>query len=650
MIRRISTKWVLAVLAAVVVPFLGFAWYVDLKVADRISNDIVRYYLLRYAADLADRIDDELAERRLDVELLASDPIVHFSVGESSDVYVQLLEPNLDRIVRRSPGFDLLLVVDAQGNFVGSSSALRDGGMRDREGAARLRATEFAALDWFQTAAAGEPWLVDHHVSPLLHARELEAGSLDRSLPSNYGIGIAEPIRGRDDPTIILGVVYGVLNWNVFQVDLLDDYRKVQAFEGIGSEVHSSSYSWLWKSDANTIIGHLRTELYGKQVDKEPINLPQLVAAARSSDLGMYPEYEFLGQRKQAAYKHCLSRADGGLGWVVGLGIDNVDIYATVNELTDLLIRATVVVLGLALVWTVFMARRTTRPILALQQHTQRVAAGDLDARIPVESHDELGQLAEAFNQMTAELAENRQRLVKAEKETAWSEMARQVAHEIKNPLTPISLSVNLLRRARDEESPEFEQILERTLGLIDRQVENLRQIAQNFYAFAGERALEPTDADLRQLVDEVLELNTAWAEELGVEVRVEGDGVRARLDPTEFRRVLINLVSNALQSMPGGGKLDVSVLGDEASVRVEVRDTGTGVDEEVRKHLFEPYFTTRSYGTGLGLAICKRVIDEMGGQIRLEPVPAAAGGGTRAVIVLPRTPGAQLRAPRARS
>jgi len=634
----------------VVVPFLGFAWYVDLKLADRISHDLVQDYLVRYAADLADRIDDELAERRLDVELLASDPIVYFSVGESRDVYVPLLEPSLDRIVRRSPGFDLLLVVDAEGRFVGASSALRDGGVRVPVDSARLRATNYAALDWFDIAAAGEPWLVDHHVSPLLHARELEAGTLDRSLPSNYCIGIAEPIRGSDDPTRILGVVYGVLNWNVVQVDLLDNYREGQTFEGIGSEVYSSSYSWLWKSDAKTIIGHLRTELYGQKVDEEPINLPDLVLAAGLADSGMYPEYEFLGQRKQAAFKHCRSRDEGGLGWVVGLGIDNVDIYAVVNELSDLLIRATMVVLGIAVVWTVLIARRTTRPIRALQRHTQRVAGGDLDARIPVESRDELGQLAEAFNQMTAELSENRQRLVQAEKETAWSEMARQVAHEIKNPLTPISLSVNLLRRARDEESPEFEPILERTLGLIDRQVENLRQIAQNFYAFAGERALEPVDSDLRGLVDEVLELNAAWAEELGVTIRVEGEGIEARLDPTEFRRVLINLVSNALQSMQSGGELHVSVLGDATSVRVEVRDTGVGVDEEVRKHLFEPYFTTRSHGTGLGLAICKRVIDEMGGQIRLEPVPVADGGGTRAVLVLPRAPGSQPRGPRARS
>jgi signal transduction histidine kinase len=638
MIRRISTKWVLAVLAAVLVPFLGFAWYVDVQLADRISHDIVRYYLLRQAAELADRIDGELLERRRDVELLASDPVVVFSAGGARpDGALPLLEPGLDRVVATSAGFDLLLVVDATGELVGASRVLRAGGERSPEEQARLATHDHGEEEWFRRALLGETWLVDQHASPLLHGEALAAGELDTKRPENLSVGIAAPVRAADGR--VVGVVYGLLSWTVIQVDLLDGYRRARGFEGIGAEIYASSYSWLWASDSATIIGHLRRDLYGQRVDLPPVDLPQLVEAARSSDWGMYPEYEFLGQRKQAAYRHCRDREEGGLGWVVGLGIDNVDIYATVNELNALLVRATLLVLGIALVLTVYVARRTTRPIVALREHTQRVAAGDLAARIEVDRGDELGELAAAFNRMTGELAENRARLVQAEKESAWSEMARQVAHEIKNPLTPISLSVNLLRRARAEGSPEAEGILERTLDLVERQVENLRQIADGFQAFAGKRRLEPVDTDLKGLVEEVLELERAWAEDLGVTMRVDGESERAVLDPTELRRVLINLVTNALQAMPEGGELVVTIRGEPDAVGLEVRDSGVGLDEEVRRRLFEPYFTTRSAGTGLGLAICKRVVEELGGEIRLEGVPPDEGGGTRALLRLPRRP-----------
>ncbi len=636
MIRRISTKWVLAVLAAVVVPFVVFAWYVDVKLADRISNDIVRYYMQRFAADLADRIDDELAERRLDIELWASDPLVLWSVGDDPEDYRPLLELDFDRFVLRSPGFDLLLVVDSKGHCVGASSVGSGGEPLGEARAERLHRINYSERSWFQSSMSGSSTLVDHHVSPLLHPEKASLSDASQLEPGDYGVGIAEPIYSPEYPDRIIGVIYGVLNWTVVQEDLLDNYRKGDIFEGIGSEIYESSYSWLWKSDSNTIIGHPKTHLYGSRVAEEPIGLPQLVKAASAADQGMFPEYEFDGRLKQAAFKHCKGESEGGLGWVVGIGIDNTDIYATVNELNELLINATLLVLFVVVIWTIFIARRTTRPILQLQGHARRVAAGDLDARIQVSSSDELGQLARDFNQMIGEMAENRRRLVQVEKESAWREMARQVAHEIKNPLTPISLSVNLLKRARDENSPEFDEILARTIDLIQRQVENMRQISQNFYAFAGEQVLEPVPTDLRELIDEVLELNHAWAAELGVKTTVVGEGVIAQLDPTEFKRVMINVVSNALEAMPEGGDLQVRLSVANGSVRVEVRDTGTGIEEEIRKRLFEPYLTTRSHGTGLGLAICKRVVDEMGGTIRLQSMPDEEGGGTLVVLLLP--------------
>jgi nitrogen fixation/metabolism regulation signal transduction histidine kinase len=254
-----------------------------------------------------------------------------------------------------------------------------------------------------------------------------------------------------------------------------------------------------------------------------------------------------------------------------------------------------------------------------------------------VRSRDELGDLAQSFNHMTVELAESRSRLVKAEKDAAWREMARQVAHEIKNPLTPISLSVDLLKRARDEKSPQFDSIFDRTVDLVQRQVDGMRQIASDFSAFAGAHKPDPEVVDAAAVFQEVLDLNSAWAAETGIEVERELESALVFVDRGELRRVLINLVSNALEAMSRGGELTASVKRVAGStggqVEIQVRDTGVGISTEVRQRLFEPYFTTRTGGTGLGLAIARRLVDLMAGTIEVIPNPGGAGTPARVIL-----------------
>jgi nitrogen fixation/metabolism regulation signal transduction histidine kinase len=404
-------------------------------------------------------------------------------------------------------------------------------------------------------------------------------------------------------------------------------------------------------SDADTIIGHQDPELYTKRVSEPPIELPQLVAAARERDWGMYPGYTFRDLEKTAAFKRCAGPDAGGFGWVLGVGVDDRDIYEMVTELHRLLVAATLFALGVVVAGTVLVARRTTRPILLLKEQTERIAKGDLEARVDVSSRDELGDLAQSFNHMTVELSESRRRLVKAEKDSAWREMARQVAHEIKNPLTPISLSVDLLKRARDEKSAQFDAIFDRTVDLVQRQVEGMRRIASDFSAFAGAHKTDPAVVDAGVVLEEVLDLNSAWAGESGISVERSIESAHVFVDRGELRRVLINLVSNALEAMSRGGVLTAGVRripdpgGDGhvpeggkvpggGKVEIVVCDTGVGISTEVRQRLFEPYFTTRTGGTGLGLAIARRLVDLMAGSIEILPNPE--GQGTVARVVLP--------------
>jgi len=635
MIRRLSTKWVLAVLAAVVVPFLGFAWFVNAQLAERLSWNVARHYLVSLAGDLAGRLDDLVDERRLDIELWAEDPLVERALGDYSGeepLSVRPLKERFDRFVSRGRAFDLLLAVNAEGELVAHNSMNRLGEPIDAAILSRFEERAYSGEEWFANAMAGDRSAVDQHLVEMFHP--LGGGAAGESPePSDYHVGFAEPVWGPKDRILPVGVVYALLNWSVVQ-DELDEVGERDPFSGfIGADLRSSSYSWLWRDDANTIIAHKDRSLYGKRV-WEDVGLPLLVQSARKGEWDLFPEYEFRDNKKNAAFKHCAGWEEGGLGWVVGIGINNEDISVTIEELSRLLVSATLVVLLIVVLWTLLIARRTTQPILDLEQGTRRVAAGDLDARIEVKGQDELAELARAFNQMTEDLQSSREKLVRAEKEAAWREMAQQIAHEIKNPLTPILLSTKLLRRARDEGSPELDEILTRTLELVERQVANMREIAKDFSDFAGARALAPEWISADALIGDVLELEAAWAEDLKVQVVREGEGGELMVDPDRLHRVLINLVSNALEAMGDGGTLLVRAerIGDEVSI--EVLDEGSGLDETARAHLFDPRFTTKSHGTGLGLAICKRVMDEMGGSI--EVGPRSEGSGTRARLVLP--------------
>ena len=505
-----------------------------------------------------------------------------------------------------------------------------DGVPRPLEELEALFARDFSAEPWFQGALSGTLQLVDHHASDLSLGRDAEPAG-------NHHLGFAAPVASGADGGANRGVFYALVNWREIQRAVSDPVVK-DAFRGLVEGREPTPYAWIWSADADTVLAHPQRELYGKSVSSY-IGLPQMTQAVRDSRerFGLYPAYRFEGVGKNAAFTRTAPAEANGFDWVVGVGIDDKDIYATTGSLRRLLFFGTLFVLALASLWTLVIAKKTTGPILELQRYTRRVAEGDIDAQVEIASRDELGELAEDFNAMTRELKAQRVALVKAEKDAAWREMARQIAHDIKNPLTPIRLSLDLLERARRENAPGSEEILERTMGLIRRQVDHLRQIAADFYDFTGGHKLEPRAFELNALLDEVLHLHDAWAVELGVRMQREGPGSPVWGDPHKLRRVFVNLISNSLQAMPEGGDLYVEATVEDGEAVCRIRDTGTGLSEEAQHRLFEPYFTTKSEGTGLGLAISKRVVEESGGAILLEP---AEGAGTLATVRLPRPDG----------
>ena len=280
------------------------------------------------------------------------------------------------------------------------------------------------------------------------------------------------------------------------------------------------------------------------------------------------------------------------------------------------------------------MAERISDPVNRLTRATRRIARGDLDARIAATSSDELRRLVEAFNNMAADLQRQRGELERTNRLEAWAEMARQVAHEIKNPLTPIQLNAEHLRRVHADRGEPLSPVLQECVGTILTQVKLLRQIASEFSSFASSPTAKPAEVDVAALLHEIVDPYRAGLDgRISVELRIPQTLPAVFVDRTLISRSLTNIVENALHAMPRQGTLSVMAQADNGRVHVSVSDTGVGMDEEALARAFEPYFSTKASGTGLGLPIAKRNVELSGGTIRVQSV---RDRGTTVEISLP--------------
>jgi nitrogen fixation/metabolism regulation signal transduction histidine kinase len=290
---------------------------------------------------------------------------------------------------------------------------------------------------------------------------------------------------------------------------------------------------------------------------------------------------------------------------------------------TALLVGSGAVLLGLLLsFWT---ASRVTRPLRELTSSVRAVADGKWDARAVVHSSDEVGQLARDFNRMTEQLVEHRDRMIQAERVAAWRELARRLAHELKNPLFPLQITIENLQRSRD--TPQFEEVFRESTTTLLAELDNLKTIVGRFSDFSKMPAPELEPVDLNSVVREVIQLFDAQIHAAGrpaVEVRLELDETLATIqaDPDQIRRALRNLILNALDAMPGGGVLTVRTQNLDSKVALEVSDSGAGLTPEECERLFTPYYTTKQHGTGLGLAIVQSVVSDHKGTITVHSGP----------------------------
>ncbi len=286
---------------------------------------------------------------------------------------------------------------------------------------------------------------------------------------------------------------------------------------------------------------------------------------------------------------------------------------------TGVIVAAAGILLGIALSW--WAAARVTRPMLRLADSAGRVAAGDWNTTVDVSSADEIGTLARAFNRMTGELVAQRERLVQAERVAAWRELARRLAHELKNPLFPLQITVENMMRARERYPEQFDEVFREGAATLLAELSQLKQIVGRFSDFAKMPAPQIQPVEFNALVTDTLKLFAGQLAQARVQAVTELDAAvrTVPVDAEQMARVLRNLVLNAIDAMPEGGTLTVRTAALAGGVRLAISDTGQGLTPEECARLFTPYYTTKTHGTGLGLAIVQSVVSDHGGRISVE-------------------------------
>lgn len=296
----------------------------------------------------------------------------------------------------------------------------------------------------------------------------------------------------------------------------------------------------------------------------------------------------------------------------------------------------TVLILVFAMLLAWVLAIQMTRPLRSVAQAAQKIARGDLSHTVPAPRTREIAALVHAFNEMVVGLRESREALARAERRAAWQDIARAIAHEIKNPLTPMRLTTQRLRERFLDNRPRFDEGFMRSTDMILSEIDQLERLANAFSSFARMPLPVLQPIDMRAVVGSVGEVYGAEREQRRLELSVEDVPATTLGDAAQLQQALINLVKNGLEATTGGpGTVTLALRTTEAEVLVEVSDTGPGIPEEILGDLFRPYVSTKPGGSGIGLAVVDRIITDHQG--RVEAYNRRPHGATF-VVHLPRT------------
>ncbi|MBN2050321.1 MAG: HAMP domain-containing protein [Spirochaetales bacterium] len=324
---------------------------------------------------------------------------------------------------------------------------------------------------------------------------------------------------------------------------------------------------------------------------------------------------------------------------------ESIELFTQYQELQNRFYIALIIVFAffsvplllLAIIVSFMLSDEVIKPIVSLEEATRKVAEGDFTIRIFSRRRGELSVLIDSFNTMVSELERSRFKIMQTEKVTAWQEIAQQMAHEIKNPLTPIKLSAQRIIKKYQSGSEDFERILTQAVESIIREVDNLDQLLKEFRDFSRQPTPMPEKIDINSLLVEVLATYATTAPFVQVDTSGLQDDLILDVDKKQMTRVFSNLIKNAFEAQENGGTISLRTnlvrKGNNRYCRIQIQDTGKGIVKENHDKVFNPYFTTKMTGTGLGLPIVERIIFDHQGEIWFE---TEEGVGTTFFIDLP--------------
>ena len=294
-----------------------------------------------------------------------------------------------------------------------------------------------------------------------------------------------------------------------------------------------------------------------------------------------------------------------------------------------------ILLLALSILLAIVVSNWLTSPLRVLQNSFTNIRFGKHNEPIMYDKDDEIGDLVKEYNQKLEELEFTAEQLARSERETAWREMAKQVAHEIKNPLTPMKLSVQQLLRTYDPQDERSLEKLQKVANSIVEQIDALTRIANEFSNFAKMPRPNESTVDIKEVVRNVIAVFSS-EERVEIQLDVCDEDTEIKGDKDQLMRIMNNLIKNSIQAIPQEktGRINVGIRRESDLVKITVSDNGVGIPEEKIGKIFVPYFTTKSTGTGLGLAMVKQIVENHGGTIDFE---SKVGEGTTFYIELPQ-------------
>jgi signal transduction histidine kinase len=375
------------------------------------------------------------------------------------------------------------------------------------------------------------------------------------------------------------------------------------------------------------LIASSRNEIFEKNLTGTKMNREAFHALA-SERRPNFIHLERIGEMDYySSYAACYNRDGTAIAYLNLPYFDKqFEIRNELLSLTGAITNIYIFLIATGIALSVFLSNKITRPLDLVRRKMAKLRLDEQHEPIDYRGNNELGDLVREYNRMIAQLAESAKIMAESERESAWREMALQIAHEIKNPLTPMKLNVQLALRMKREQREGWREKGENAMKSILEQIDILANIASEFSDFARAGKINLADVNLRETVESGIALFAGY-DNLQIIVRDDRDDpLVVRADREQLQRVLINLLKNAVQATENVAQPEITVAMErrERYCLITVSDNGTGISADVAKHLFRPNFTTKSGGTGLGLAISKSVIESFGGTITF--VPAARG------------------------